>query len=56
MGLLSQKVRPHREVASLTQRVHLKDGTKNPFHSGELPFYVVQVKIEQIHQRHEQPQ
>ena len=37
-------------------KVHLRDGTKNPFHSGELVFYVVQVKIEQTHQRHGQPQ
>lgn len=43
-------------LASLTERVHLRDGTKNPFHSGELLFYVVQVKIEQTHQRHGQPQ
>lgn len=50
------KARPHGEVASLPQRVHLRDGTKNAFHSRELLIYVVQATMEEIHQRDGQPQ
>lgn len=53
---LPGKARPRREVASLAQRVHLRDGSKDPFHSGELLLYAVQVKTKQTHQRLGQPQ
>lgn len=36
----------------LPQRLRLGCGTKTPFHSGELPFHVVQRQSEQTHQRH----